>query len=115
MNDYRELLRRALPFLEEHCDQGPSGEGWQSDDLKALIKAAEILLASDTSHGWFPATDPPAGEPQKWTKPVVAVTNAGEAYALTYMHGADGRPGVWQRPARFAGGEVVLWWRPLPK
>ena len=39
----QKLVDRALPFLHNHDDRGPLGEGWQSDDLKALIAELEAL------------------------------------------------------------------------
>lgn len=41
---YKELLARAIPFLESLQDEGPPGEGWQSDDLKSLLKEAAGLF-----------------------------------------------------------------------
>lgn len=35
----KALLMKALPYLEDHCDEGPLGEGWKSDDLESLIAA----------------------------------------------------------------------------
>lgn len=32
----RNLLIRALPFLDDHRDEGPWGEQWQSDELMKL-------------------------------------------------------------------------------
>lgn len=55
---------------------------------------------------------PPDGDKGKWTREVVAVTNAGKLYSLAYMHGESG--GVWQRPAAFDDGEEVLWWAEMP-
>ena len=34
----RVLGKQAADFLEGHCDEGPIGEGWKSDELRALIR-----------------------------------------------------------------------------
>lgn len=50
--DAEILLSRALPYLESHNDQGPTGEGWQSEELErltALIKS--FLEAKKPSQG----------------------------------------------------------------
>lgn len=62
---------------------------------------------------WRSADDPPDGQPNLWTRPVIAVTNAGNAYRLAYSWGEHGT-GVWQRPAAFESGEKVVKWCELP-
>ncbi len=37
----RGLVQRAVPYLRNHDDRGPLGEGWQSDELRALIEEME--------------------------------------------------------------------------
>lgn len=37
----RALLNRALPYLEEHTDDGAAGSGWKSPELEALIAAVK--------------------------------------------------------------------------
>lgn len=37
----RKLLRATLPYLRNHDDRGPLGEGWQSDELRGLIEQVE--------------------------------------------------------------------------
>ncbi len=39
-----DMLRKALPFLEQHNDEGPTGEGWQSDELTDLVYAITVEL-----------------------------------------------------------------------
>jgi hypothetical protein len=39
-----DLLDEALEYLESHCDEGPPGEGWQSDRLQALCNAIRLRL-----------------------------------------------------------------------
>lgn len=39
-----DMLRQALPFLEQHNDEGPTGEGWQSDELTDLVHAITVEL-----------------------------------------------------------------------
>ena len=40
----RELLEAALPFLETLEDEGPPGEGWQSEKLRAIVVALRGAL-----------------------------------------------------------------------
>jgi len=45
----------------------------------------------------------PKYEPDRWSAPVVCLTNLGNLYMLSYG-------GVWQRPHDFLPGEQVDWW-----
>lgn len=59
---------------------------------------------------WKPANEPPHSKPHKWSKPVVCVTNADNAYMLSFQNGDTPGDGVWQRLRCFeVGEEVVLW------
>lgn len=44
----RDALRKALTDLRERCDglrdEGVSGEGWQSDELRGALAAADAAL-----------------------------------------------------------------------
>ena len=42
-----KLLEEALPYLESHENEGPQGEGWQSDELKDLIKRIYQILGRE--------------------------------------------------------------------
>lgn len=50
LEDMQRMLAAALPALESHWDEGPSGEGWQSDALHALVTRIRDL-ASPTGQG----------------------------------------------------------------
>jgi hypothetical protein len=39
-------LKPLIEIADEHCDAGPIGEGWQSDELVAQIGAARSALAA---------------------------------------------------------------------
>lgn len=39
----RALCGRAADKLGDHWDEGPPGEGWQSDNLKALIDELKMM------------------------------------------------------------------------
>lgn len=39
-----ELLKRLVHWANQHDDRGPTGQGWQSDELQADIRAGEELL-----------------------------------------------------------------------
>ena len=40
------LIQQMLEMLEKFDDAGPIGEGWQSDELVALIKSARARLGN---------------------------------------------------------------------
>lgn len=61
---------------------------------------------------WVSADIPPVGTKGCWSRVVVGVTNAENAYRISYFHGDDG--GVWQRPKSFEAGEYVVCWTELP-
>lgn len=42
--DDTELIRQLVEALENFDDAGPVGEGWQSDELVALLKSARARL-----------------------------------------------------------------------
>lgn len=86
-----------------------------------LIQAAEAVLYGDCSDVkragpavWRSENDPPDGEVHKWSREVVAITNYGDVFLLSYMHGPDGSGGYWQRPGRFNEGEKVEFWTDHP-
>lgn len=61
---------------------------------------------------WNSAEIPPPGESGLWSAEVVAVTNHGNAFTISYFRGDES--GVWQRPKAFLNGEKVEYWMPLP-
>jgi hypothetical protein len=38
-------LANVLPYAEEHRDEGPVGEDWQSDELREIVARARATLA----------------------------------------------------------------------
>jgi hypothetical protein len=38
------LLRKAEPYLDEHCDEGPSGMGYKSPELSQLVANIQATL-----------------------------------------------------------------------
>lgn len=44
--ELREIIRQLLPYADNHWDEGPIHEGWQSDKLVALIKRANAIFSS---------------------------------------------------------------------
>ena len=42
----KEILKRSIPYLENHEDQGPPGYGWKSEDLQKLINEIVEILES---------------------------------------------------------------------
>lgn len=44
-----DVLRRALPYFEDIWDEGPLGEGWQSDELSRLVGEAQGLTSEPVS------------------------------------------------------------------
>lgn len=50
--DDEALIRKMLDYLEEMQDEGPTGEGWKSDDLMSVISAATARLEKEgRQHG----------------------------------------------------------------
>ena len=51
--DLLEALRGCLPYIRDMDDEGPAGEGWQSERLSRLIAEADaaILKATATEQG----------------------------------------------------------------
>lgn len=41
-----DLLRTALPYLDDHQDEGPPGEGWKSTELLLLVTTIEATLGA---------------------------------------------------------------------
>lgn len=39
-----EAIRGLIPFAEDYTDEGPLGEGWQSDELRKALNTALGLL-----------------------------------------------------------------------
>lgn len=62
--------------------------------------------------GWRSADDPPEGKPGLWSRRVVVVTNAGNAFACSYFHGEHF--GCWQNPRAFEAGEKIVKWTEVP-
>ena len=40
----RNAIAEAIPFLESHQDEGPSPHGWQSDELRNLVKKLKHFI-----------------------------------------------------------------------
>ena len=38
------LIQQLVEHLENHCDEGPPGGGWQSSELKATLAAGHARL-----------------------------------------------------------------------
>lgn len=62
---------------------------------------------------WRRQDDPPDADPDKWSREVVAITNFGNVYLISYA--GTRADGAWQRPACFNPGEMVQWWIERPK
>ena len=45
------LIRKMLDYLEEMQDEGPTGEGWKSDELMSVISAATARLEKEGRQG----------------------------------------------------------------
>jgi len=43
--DLLEALIALLPLVRDLEDKGPPGEGWQSDELLNIVKAADTAIA----------------------------------------------------------------------
>jgi hypothetical protein len=58
---------------------------------------------------WNSVDNPPSGNPNQWTRHVVAVADTGGVYRVAYYHGKEG--GNWQRPERLIkeGGKLIFW------
>lgn len=63
---------------------------------------------------WRKADDPPHAAPGLWSKPVVCVTNEGNAYMLLFMGGDTHGDGHWQRLGCFEPYEKVILWTENP-
>ena len=47
--DLLEALRGCLPYIRDMDDDGPAGEGWQSERLSRFIAEADAAIAKATS------------------------------------------------------------------
>lgn len=47
--DLLEALRGCLPYIRDMDDDGPAGEGWQSERLSRFIADARAAIAKATS------------------------------------------------------------------
>ena len=48
----RTLLSKAYVYLSSHCDEGPAGEGWKSEDLCKLLNMIHKELDDDDGFEW---------------------------------------------------------------
>lgn len=105
-----DIRSAADRLFEEYYanDIDPPREAMQM----ALRNAVNASRGSQALVSWFPASQPPDGEIDMWSRDVVAVTLDGSVFRIAYSHGPDGR-GVWQRTSAMAdlgmGGKVRAW------
>ena len=79
---------------------------WLKQKKTEVLKVIAYKMSSDMK--WNSADNPPESTPGVWSRPVIAVTNAGYAYRLS----CDGR--YWQRLKGMEPDEKVLWWTDFP-
>ncbi len=62
---------------------------------------------------WNAASNPPVGVNGCWGEPVIAITNMGNVFLVSWYNGDHG--GCWQRPAAMEEGEVFVRWTAFPE
>jgi hypothetical protein len=78
----------------------------------ALVPSSEWSARADR---WISVDDNlPVSAKGQWSQPVIAMSDAGLIYKLSYFNGDDS--GCWQRTSSFAesASKIVTHWMPLP-
>ena len=89
------------------CDTGIIDSNWTES------KAVEIW--NTRVDGWISVEDNlPFSAKGQWSQPVIAMSDVGLIYKLSYFNGDDS--GCWQRTSAFAesASKIVTHWMPLP-
>lgn len=100
-----EGKRADVVIVDEFSEVAPAPGTYTAVDMGTAA-------ADGYRSAWIPAENPPDGEVGKWSRRVVAVTNADNVFSVSYFHGEDG--GVWQRPKAMADGEQFTKWSEIP-
>ncbi|MGI1671965.1 MAG: hypothetical protein K6L74_16805 [Neptuniibacter sp.] len=108
-------IKNCIEGLQKILGEGGEDISYYNPEVLDLQIQNIVSARSNMALGgntWRKASEPPKGTHDKWTDEVVTVTNHGNVYLLTFMHGESG--GYWQRPEAFEIGEEVEWWIDKP-